>query len=128
MPRLRGLLRATLAAALERRRLFWSADAERPDRNLTELAGELAANEPRLRALLAGDGRDTEDIPGFDALADRQREIVEQLCRLPARGVEGLVAKARGIRLRDPAMGYDGAAVLGWSLGGDVVRLFDPSA
>ena len=124
MPRSRRWPRTMFAAFHARWQLFRSGSVHHADAALTRLADELAVNERELRSLLAGDGRDTADIPGFDSLTDRQREIVGQLCLLPAQGVDGLVAKARGIRLRDPAMGYDGAGALGWSLAGDVLRCF----
>lgn len=97
--------------------------AER-DATLVRLAAELAANERSLRALFADDGRDTEDIPEFQVLADRHGNLVEQICLLPAHGVGGLAAKALGVRLRDPATGYDDAIRLGASLAEDVLRIF----
>ncbi len=91
---------------------------------LTALAAEYLANERALGALLARDGRDADDIPGFTSLADRQAELAALIASTPARGFAGLVAKARAVRLRPLQVGYDAAAALGWSLAGDVLRLF----
>ncbi len=41
---------------------------------LLALTDEFEANDRALRDLLACDGRDTADVPGFDALADRQAD------------------------------------------------------
>ena len=101
----------------------WAVDR---DEALVSLAAELEADEAALRALLARDGRDTEDMPEFEVLADRCGVLVEQLRRTPARGLDGLSAKARCVRLRDPAAGYDAALLLGSSLADDVLRLFGP--
>ncbi len=94
------------------------------DDSLTALADEYLANERALGALLARDGRDADDIPGFASLADRQAELAGLIASTPAQGFAGLVAKARAVRLRPLQVGYDAAAALGWSLAGDVLRLF----
>ncbi len=72
---------------------------------LLVLTDEFAANDRALRDLLAGDGRDTADVPGFDALADRQADLLELIVATPARGLAGLVAKARCARLRPARAG-----------------------
>ncbi len=94
------------------------------DAGLVALTDEYLANEGALGALLARDSRDTDDIPGFAPLADRQAELALLIASTPARGFAGLVAKARAVRLRPLQVGYDAAAALGWSLAGDVLRLF----
>ena len=96
------------------------------DDMLVSLAAELEVNEAALRALFARDGRDTDDMPEFEPLADRCGVLVEQLRSTPARGLDGLRAKARCVRLRDSAAGYDAALLLGSSLADDVLRLFGP--
>ena len=99
--------------------------ADRDD-TLVSLAAELEAKEAALRTLLARDGRDTDDMPEFEPLAERCGALVEQLRKMPARGLRGLSAKARCVRLRDPAAGYDAALLLGSSLADDVLCLFGP--
>ncbi len=98
------------------------------DADLVALAGEYLANDHVLRALLERDGRDTDDIPAFAPLADRQAELLERIAGTPAKGLAGLLVKARAVRLRPFQVGYDGVATLGWSLAGDVLRLFDRPA
>ncbi len=93
------------------------------DADLVALADEYLTNDRILHALLQGDSRDTDDIPAFAPLADRQTELVEQIAGTPAQGLAGLVVKARAVRLRPFQVGYDGVATLGWSLAGDILRL-----
>ncbi len=95
------------------------------DADLVGLVDEYLANDSALRALLERDGRDTDDIPAFAPLADRQAELLERIAGTPAKGLAGLLVKARAVRLRPFQVGYDGVATLGWSLRGDVLRLFD---
>ncbi len=106
-----------------------SADLRAPlldimDADLVTLGDEYRANDHVLRALLERDGRDTDDIPAFAPLADRQIELLERIAGTPANGLAGLVVKAHAVRLRPFQVGYDGVATLGWSLAGDVLRLF----
>ena len=110
-----------------------SADLRAPlpdimDADLISLGDEYLANDHVLRALLERDGRDTDDIPAFAPLADRQAELVERIAGTPAKGLAGLLVKARAMRLRPFQVGYDGVTTLGWSLAGDVLRLFDHPA
>ena len=94
---------------------------------LLVLTDEFAANDRALRDLLAGDGRDTADVPGFDALADRQADLLELIVATPARGLAGLVAKARCARLRPPEQGFDAALALALSTSDDLLRLGAPA-
>ena len=98
------------------------------DADLVSLGDEYLANDHVLRALLERDGLDTDDIPAFAPLADRQAELVERIAGTPAKGLAGLLVKARAMRLRPFQVGYDGVTTLGWSLAGDVLRLFDHPA
>ena len=59
------------------------------DDALLALTDEFEAGDRNLRDLLARDGRDTEDVPGFDALADRQAELLALIVATPARGLAG---------------------------------------
>lgn len=122
----RGRSPAGLAGFRHLSRLVAIAWAIDRDEALVSLAAELEAKEAALRALFARDGRDTEDMPEFEVLADRCGVLVERLRTTPARGLDGLSAKARCVRLRDPAAGYDAALLLGSSLAVDVLRLFGP--
>lgn len=96
------------------------------DNTLVDLAAELEVKEAALRALFARDGRDTDDMPEFEPLADQCGVLVEQVRRIPARGLHGLSAKALCVRLREPAAGYDAALLLGSSLADDVLHLLGP--
>ena len=96
----RGRSRAGLAGLRHLSKLVAVAWAVDRDEALVSLAAELEANEAGLRALLARDNRDTEDMPEFEVLADRCGVLVERLRRTPARGLGGLSAKARCVRLR----------------------------
>lgn len=73
--------------------------------------------------LLEDDKRDTDDIPGFDDLADQERALIVRIVGIPATGFAGLLSKAQVARLRPVASGYDGAAPLALSLADDVIRL-----
>lgn len=117
---------------LLRRALTWlrfagrrSARPDYADAALVALADEYLANERALRGLLERDGRDTDDIPAFTPLADRQAELVRLIANTPARGPAGLVVKAHAVRLRPFRVGYDAVATLGWSLAGDITDLFE---
>ncbi len=98
------------------------------DADLVGLVDEYLANDSALRALLERDGRDTDDISALAPVADRQAELLERIAGTPAKGLAGLLVKARAVRLRPFQVGYDGVATLGWSLAGDVLRLFDRPA
>ena len=102
------------------RRVSFSADAEGA---LLALTDEFEANDRSLHDLLACDNRDTADVPGFDALADRQAMLVELIVAIPAQRLAGLVAKARCARLRPPEQGFDAALSLALSASDDLLRL-----
>ena len=94
------------------------------DTDLVVLGQEYLANDHTIHVLLEQDGRDTDDIPDFAPLADRQGELVGLIAGLPAQGFSGLLVKARAVRLRPFQVGHDSVTTLGWSLAGDVLRLF----
>ncbi len=96
-----------------------------PDRVLVGLCRDLAGTVSALQLLLSADGRDTDEIPGFDALADRERALVARIVVVPAASFAGLLAKARAARLRPEISGYDGAASLALSLADDLIRIAD---
>ena len=95
------------------------------DDALLASAGEFEANHRALRDLLASDGRDTGDVPGFNDLADRQAELVELIVATPARSLAGVVVKARCARLRPPEQGFDAALSLALSASDDLLRFAD---
>ncbi len=105
-----------------------SADRRAPspgdaDQALLALADEFEINDRALHDILARDGRDTDDVPGFDTLADRQAELVGLIVATPAQGLAGLVAKARCARLRPSERGFDAAQALALSASDDLLRL-----
>ena len=119
MSALRRLLRRALTQVRSAGRRALLSDAD-----LVVLADEYLANDHAIQALLKQDGRDTDDIPDFAPLADRQAELVGLIAGTPAKGFSGLLVKARAVRLRPFEVGYDNVTTLGWSLAGDVLRLF----
>ena len=107
---------------LARLRLFDRLVSPRGD-VLLALTDEFEAGDRALRVLLERDGRDTEDVPGFDGLADRQAELVGLICATPAQTLAGVVAKARCARLRPSEQGFDAALFLALSACDDLLRL-----
>lgn len=93
------------------------------DDDLLASTGEFEANDRKLHDLLARDGRDAGDVPGFDDLADRRAELVELIVATPARSLAGTVAKARCARLRPSEQGFDAALDLALSACDDLLRL-----
>ncbi len=93
------------------------------DRVLVGLCRDLADKVSALQLLLSADDRDTDEIPGFAALADREAALIMEIAALPARTLLGVVAKAQGALLRPEVRGYDGALVLALSAVEDLVRL-----
>lgn len=93
------------------------------DDGLLASTGEFEANDRKLHDLLARDGRDAGDVPGFDDLADRRAELVELIVATPARSLAGTVAKARCARLRPSEQGFDAALDLALSACDDLLRL-----
>ena len=114
LPDLRRCLLARLRVAARR--------GSPPDAVLLALAGEFESNDRALRDLLDGDGRDTEEVPGFDDLADRQAELIELIVAIPAVSRAGLIAKATCARLRPPEQGFDAALKLALSVSDDLLR------
>ncbi len=94
-----------------------------PDRILVGLCRELTVTVHALQVLLENDKRDTDEIPGFDDLADREHALIVQIIGIPATGFAGLLSKAQVARLRPEVSGYDGAIPLALSLADDVIRL-----
>lgn len=107
---------------LARLRLFGRPVSPRGDA-LLALTDEFEAGDRALRVLLERDGRDTDDMPGFDDLADRQAELVGLICMMPARTLAGVVAKARCARLHPSEQGFDAALALALSACDDLLRL-----
>ncbi len=110
-------LRTRLAGFLTR------SSPDDPDRVLVALCRDLAGTVSALQLLLSADRRDTDAIPGFDALADREAELIMDIVALPARTLFGVMAKARGALLRPEVRGFDGATALALSAAEDLVRL-----
>lgn len=99
-----------------------SRRGSQPDAALLALTGEFDSNDRALRDLLNGDGRDTDEVPGFDDLADRQAELVDLIVAIPAVSRAGLIAKATCARLRPPEQGFDAALKLALSVSDDLLR------
>ncbi len=110
-------LRTRLAGYLTR------SPPDDPDRVLVGLCRDLAGTVSALQLLLSADDRDTDAIPGFDALADHEAALIAEIVALPARTLLGVVAKAEGALLRPEARGFDGAVALALSAAEDLVRL-----
>ncbi len=110
-------LRTRLAGFLTR------SPPDDPDRVLVGLCRDLAGTVSALQLLLSADDRDTDAIPGFDALADHEAALIAEIVALPARTLLGVVAKAEGALLRPEVRGYDGATALALSAAKDLVRL-----
>ena len=94
-----------------------------PDRVLVGLCRDLAGTVSALQIMLSTDGRDTDVIPGFNALANREAALVRHIAALPASTLIGVVAKAQGALLRPEVRGFDGAQALALSAAEDLVRL-----
>ncbi len=110
-------LRTRLAGFLTR------SPPDDPDRVLVGLCRDLAETVSALQLLLSADNRDTDAIPGFDALADHEAALIAEIVALPARTLLGVVAKAEGALLRPEVRGFDGAVALALSAAEDLVRL-----
>lgn len=76
-----------------------------------------------MHAVLDETNSDTEDIPGYDALADEQKRLITILQSTPAMGMDGTIAKARSALLKPVERGYDGAVQISLSLCRDLVSL-----
>lgn len=117
MSRLFHRLRIRLAGFLHR------SPPNDPDRVLVGLCRDLARTVSALQLMLSADGRDTDEIPGFDELADCEAALIMEIAALPARTLLGVVAKAEGALLRPEVQGFDGATTLALSAAENLVRL-----
>ena len=81
-----------------------------PDRILGDLCRELTVTVQALKVLLEDDKRDTDEIPGFDDLVNREHALIVRIVDIPATSFAGLLSKAQVARLRPVVSGYDGAA------------------
>ncbi len=117
----RDLFRAVLLAGKAASNAPWPAGRENP--GLLRTADEMMRTRLSLDALLRDDARDTHDIPGFAALADQLAALTDAVCRMPAVGPKGVLAKARAVVPADAAMRADGAVSIAMSIVADLVAI-----
>ncbi len=94
-----------------------------PDRVLVGLCRALADTVSALQLMLSTDGRDTDEIPGFDELADREAALIRRSPPCRPGPCSGWWPRP-GARCCAPrCAAYDGATTLALSAAKDLVRL-----
>lgn len=106
------------------RKLASRSEQRGADRDVVDLAAEAKRLHRALRDLLAQDGRDTDEIPGFSEMADDLADLAERVCGSEASGLAGLVAKAELIvEFRSSAS--DSAEKVALSMARDLLAIAD---
>lgn len=93
------------------------------DENTIRICGDLLIVSSDLDAAIADDDRDSEDIPGYQELANAQAQLIERVSQASASTIGGLIAKAECALFKPIERGYDGGPAIGLSVCKDLLRL-----
>lgn len=103
-------------------KLSAQAASEASDQQVLNVAAEIHRLHRIVHDMLATDGRDTDEIPGFTARADDLALLIVEFCGLRAASLGGLLVKA-AIAIRFQPYEGDRGGRIAMSLAHDVCSL-----